>query len=503
MKRNIPAVAAASVFALHAIANPHYGFFRDELYFIICGRHPQLGYVDQPPVIPLLSAATQVFGPSLFLLRLIPAAFAGAGAYVTCLLAAEFGGGAFALALAAIVYFFTGVLTSFGMKVSPDTVGLLTWPLVALLVTRIAKGADPRLWLAAGAAAGVSIESKYSVLFFLAALFAGLIATPQRTILFNRWFAYGTLLTLVIALPNFAWQWHYGFPMIELLRAGQNGKNVVAGPATFVFQEIVITGLFLAVVWIAGLIWLLRTPLFRFLGYAYVVLIAAMIVFHGKHYYPADVYPILIAAGAVPIETWTQKSRALRVAAAAYAIVSGLLFVPFALPVLPEATFVAYQDRVQSVLHISSKSVATEHNRENSALPGDWADMHGWPQLAATVARVYRGLPESDRARAVIVASNYGEAAAIDFFGTQYHLPPALSGHNQYFLWGTHGYSGDVLIDVGGDCGAKDRLFRESQRAATFSAPYAISYENHLPIMLCRGIKKPLAEIWPAVKAYI
>lgn len=503
MKRKLPWIAALAVFVVHAIANPHYGFFRDELYFIVCGRHPQFGYVDQPPVIPLLSAASQVFGPSLFLLRLIPAFFAAGGAYVTCLLVSEFGGGTFAQALAVIVYFFTGVLTSFGMKVSPDTVGLLTWPLLALLAVRIVKGGEPRLWLAAGAVAGVSIESKYSVLFFLTALFAGVLLTPQRKVLFNRWCLYGACLAFVIALPNFLWQWHYGLPMLELLRAGQNGKNIIAGPGTFLFQEIVITGLFLAAFWLIGFVWLLRTTLFRFIGYAYIILIAAMLFFHGKHYYPADIYPILIAAGTVPIESWVQRRPILRYAVAAYAIAFGVLFVPFALPVLPEPAFVAYQDRVQSVLHISSRTIATEHSRENSALPGDWADMHGWPEMAAAVARVYRTLPANERARAAIVASNYGEAAAIDFFGAKYDLPPALSGHNQYYLWGTRGYTGDVLIDVGGDCGASAHLFRHAARAATFSAPYAISYENHLPIMLCLGIKKPLAEIWPAVKHYI
>ncbi|HEV7180572.1 MAG TPA: glycosyltransferase family 39 protein, partial [Candidatus Baltobacteraceae bacterium] len=178
-RRNIPLIAAAIVFIVHLAANPHYGYFRDELYFIICGFHPQFGYVDQPPVVPLLSAGSQLFGHSLFLLRAVPAAFAAGGVYVTCLLAAEYGGGAFAQLLAALVFFFTGVLSSFGMKVSTDEVGLFTWPLLALLIVRITKGADPRLWLAAGAVAGLSIESKYSVFFFLAALLAGLLLAPQ------------------------------------------------------------------------------------------------------------------------------------------------------------------------------------------------------------------------------------------------------------------------------------------------------------------------------------
>jgi hypothetical protein len=153
------------------------------------------------------------------------------------------------------------------------------------------------------------------------------------------------------------------------------------------------------------------------------------------------------------------------------------------------------------VLHISRQSIATEHNRP-AALPQDWADMHGWPELAATVAQVYESLPSADRAQAAIVAGNYGEAAAIDFFGRQYGLPPALSGHNQYFLWGTHGYSGNVIIDVAGDCGARQHLFASSERAATFTAPWVMPYENGIPIMVCRGIQRPLAELWPSLKNY-
>ena len=499
MKRKLPWIAAATVFFIHAAANPHYGFFRDELYFIICGRHLQFGYVDQPPVIPLLSAASQAFGESLLLLRLIPALFAGAGAYVTCLLVSEFGGDAFAQALAVVVYFFTGVLTNFGMKVSPDTVGLLTWPLLALLAVRVVKNNDVRLWLAAGAVAGVSIESKYSVLFFLAALFAGILLTPQRNVLFNRWFAYGASLAFVIALPNFLWQWHYGLPMLELLRAGQNGKNVIVGPWVYLFQEIVITGLFLAIFWAIGLAWLFRTTPFRFLAYAYVVLIAEMLLFHGKHYYPADVYPILIAAGAVPVEAWTRDRALLRAASVAYAFAFGLLFVPFALPVLPESTFVAYQDRVQSVLHISSKTVATEHDRETSVLPGDWADMHGWPEIAATAARVYRGLPANERARAVVFAGNYGEASAIEFFEPGI---PVISEHNQYWLWGTHGYDGSVVVQVNGSCFHSEKLFASRTLAARVNDPWAISYEHAIPVWICRGIKRPLADVWPGIKSY-
>jgi len=492
-------IAAVATFFIHLVGNPHYGFFRDELYFIIAGFHPQWGYVDEPPVVPLLAAATQLFGHSLILLRAIPAFFAGAGAYVTCLLVAEFGGSIFAQSIAALVFFFSPVLMSFGMKVGPDEVGLWLWPLIALLIVRILAGAPARLWLLIGLCAGICLESKYSVLFFLAALVIGLLLTPQRRIFASWWCAGGVAIAFVIALSNFLWQMHYGFPMLELLRAGQNGKNLIVSPGMYLVQELIITNVVLALEWIIGLIWLLATRQIRFFGYLYIILILEMLLFHGKHYYPADVYPILIAAGGVAIERWTTGRRILRIAVAAVVLIFGLIFTPFTLPILSEQTFIAYAKGVGQTFHISQQATATEHGREDSALPGDWADMHGWPELARTVERVYNALPPSERAQAVVITGNYGEASAIKFFAPEV---PVISGHNQYWLWGYDHYSGNVIIDVAGDCGAKAHLFRSATQVAVFSAAYVIAYEDHLPIMACRGLRKPLSQIWPEVKHY-
>ena len=492
-------IAALAVFLVHVLGNAHYGFFRDELYFIICGFHPQWGYVDQPPLVPLLAGATQAFGHSLFMLRLVPAVFAAAGVFVTCLLVIEFGGGAFAQAVAAITFLLTGVLMSFGMKVSPDTVGLLTWPLLALLVVRIVKGADRRLWLAAGVTAGVSIESKYSVLFFLAALVVGLLLTPQRKILLDKWFAAGAAVAIAIALPNFIWQWRYDFPMLELLRAGQSGKNLIVSPPLYLFQEILITGLFIWPVWGIGLVWLLATRLYRFLGYAYLFLIAEMLLFHGKHYYPADVYPILIAAGAVPIETWTRGRRILRGLVVAYVLIFGAVFVPFDLPVLSEQAMIRYQDRLSKIFHISRSATATEHNRETGLLPSDWADMHGWPELASLVARTYGSLPASERATAVVFAGNYGEASAVEFFDPGI---PVISEHNQYWLWGPRGHSGNVMLQVNGSCFHSDHLFASRTLAGRLTDPWMVPEEHAVPIWICRGIKKPLPAMWDSIKVY-
>jgi 4-amino-4-deoxy-L-arabinose transferase-like glycosyltransferase len=495
----LPLFAAALTFLLHLVGNPHYGFFRDELYFIICGRHPALGYVDQPPIVPLLAAGSQLFGHSLVLLRAVPALFAAASVYVTCLLAAELGGGRFAQGFAALSSALCPVLCSFGMKVSTDTVGLWLWPLIALELLRLARGADPRRWIVVGLSLGASVLSKYSVLYFAAALTLGLLCTPQRRILRSRWFVAGATIAIALSLPNFVWQATHGFPMLELLQNGQRGKNVVLSPAAYLLAELLITNPLLSLVWLTGLAWLLRNAATRFVGLGYLFLIAAMILSHAKHYYPADVYPVLFAAGAVAVERATQARWWLRPVFTTLSIGAGLVLLPYVLPVLPVELFLRYHRVAAPLLHL--EAARTEH-APPSLLPQDWADMHGWPELAESVARTVASLPPEDRARVAIVASNYGEAAAIDFFGEAYGLPPALSGHNQYFLWGPRGYSGDVLVDVHGDCGADGHLFRSTEQVALLRSPLVMPWENELSIMLCRGIQRPLTELWPSKRFY-
>jgi hypothetical protein len=495
----VPILAGLVAVLLHLAGNPHYGFFRDELYFIACGRHPALGYVDQPPLVPLLAALSQASGPSLFALRALPALFSGASIYVTCLLARELGGGGFAQVLAAITAFLSPVLTSFGMKVSTDTPGLFLWPLAALLLLRLVKGGDPRGWLAVGAALGAAAESKYSVIFFVLALLAGLLLTKDRRILWSPWLLAGILLAVLLALPNFYWQAVRGFPMLELLRNGQRGKNVVLGPLEFMGAELLITNPALAIVWVIGLIFLLRRPPSRFLGLGYLILMGEMIAVHSKHYYPANVYPILFAAGGVALEGLTSAMPVLRTALVGVLIVLGSALLPYALPVLPLPVFLAYHARIAPLIHL--KAARTE-NLRIGPLPQDWADMQGWPELAEAVARVYHALPAAERGKAAILADNYGEAAAIDFFGAPLGLPPVICGHNQYWLWGPRGYDGSVLIDVNASVEDDSKLCQTATLGANFTSPLSMPYESSFAIVICRGLKRPLAEFWTRQRMY-
>jgi hypothetical protein len=490
---------------LHLFGNPHYGFVRDELYFIICGFHPQFGYVDQPPVVPLLSAFTQLAGHSLFLLRAVPAICAAGGAYATVRLVQAFGGGVFAQTLATIAYLGAPVLMSFGMKVSTDEIGLWLWPLIALWLVQLVRGASPRLWLAIGAVGGIASESKYSVLFFFVALLVGLMCTAQRRIVRSWWALAGVALAAVIVAPNVAWQAANGFPMWELLQAGQHGKNVIVGPIVYLIQELAITNLYLAPIWIVGVVWLVRNPQLRFLGYTYLLLILEMLVLHGKHYYPADIYPIVIAAGATALDGWIAKRAdrrrgAVRGMVLAYAAAFAIILIPLELPILTEAHLVSYERSIVRPLYpIPGGMLATEHNAA-PPIGSDFADMHGWPELARAARNAYDALPSALRAHAVVLATNYGDASALAFFAPGL---PVISTHNQYWLWGYGTSTGDTMLELGGSCWHDDHFYARSTAVGHYATPLPVmGYENNLTFLLCRGLRVPMSRLWNVSKNY-
>lgn len=502
-RSRVPLVAAIATLAIHLAGNSHYGFLRDEIYFIICGFRPDWGYVDQAPVVPLLSAGTQLLGHSLFALRAVSALFAAASVYTTCLLVEEFDGGVFAEFFAAVVAAFTPLMMGFGTLFTTETVGLWLWPLTTLLVVRIVKGADPRWWLAVGAIVGIALESKYSALFFSLALAGGLLLVPARRVLFTKWFLLGTLIAVAIAMPTFLWQATHGFPEWTLLHDADETKNTVLSPPLYLGAQVLITNPLIALVWLIGLVTVLRRPTFRFVGFAYFLLIAQMIVLHAKHYYPGNVYPILIAAGAVTIEAWTARAVWVRTVAIVYVFAAGIVLVPFVMPVLPERAMSAYDDVVARIVGGQSINMARTDRVALGTLPPDWQDMHGWPELTAQVAQVYYSLPPREREQAAIYTKNYGEAAAIDYFGGPYRLPPAISGNDQYFLWGARGSRGEVVIDVNGECFPDAHLFRSRRVVARFSDAWARPFENNAPISICEGITTPLSDYWPNLRSYI
>ena len=488
---------AGATLVLHLVGNPHYGFFRDELYFIVCGRSPAFGYVDQPPIVPLLAALSQSFGTSLFALRAIPAIFSAATIYTVCILAADMGGSAFALLLAAICATLAPVLSAFGAVLGPDTVQILAWPLGVLFIGR-ALHRSPHYWLPAGIVLGLAAEAKYSAIITAVAFAIGILLTRYRRAALSRWFCFGVLAAALIVLPNALWQILRSMPMLELLRNGQHGKNVLVSPASFLLQQVFLTNPILALVWIAGIVWCLAAPTWRWLGLATVALLAIMIALHGKAYYPTPIIGALFAAGTVSIEALIRTRPRLKAITIGVALAAGLPLLPLTLPILPEQQLISYRGSLSRFGLLPQPS-------ENHAMPTigqEYADMHGWQELADIVTALYRELPPETRARTQIFAANYGEAAAIDVLAPPGVLPPVIGGHNQYWLWGPRRWDGGSLIDVGGKLDADQKLCGSATEIGKFAADFIMPYENGKLIILCTHLKPHVADIWPKVKHY-
>jgi hypothetical protein len=484
--------------AIHVAANGGYGFFRDELYFIVCGQRLAWGYVDQPPLIPFLSRITRaLLGDSLLALRMVPALVMA----VTVALTAEFArfldGGRFAQTLAGLCALGASVFLAYGMLLTTDLLSPLTWLGCSWCLVKLARTGNEKWWLAFGAIVGVSLYGKYLIGLYLVALAISLPFTPLRRSFARPWLYLGALLALLMIAPNLLWQYHNGWPFLELASAGANGKNLVLSPLALLALQVALVGPAAVPVWLAGL-WMFavrpRLSAYRVFAIAWVVLMVLVLVMHGKAYYPTPIYLTLLGGGAVWIESKV-KSMAGRTAVVAVVALVAALLLPLALPVLPVNSYIAYTKALGA-----APSSSSAERTEVGVLPQHFADMFGWPEMAAKVAAVYQALPPADRAQAVFFGRNYGEAAAIDIFGRPLGLPPAISGHNNYYLWGPQGHDANVVIVLGADSTEFLKTFREVTVAGRIDAPYAMPYETNLSIFVLRGIRAPLD--WRTVKSY-
>jgi hypothetical protein len=496
-------VFAAVKLLLHFVTANGYGYFRDELYFIVCGGRLDWGYVDHPPLAPLAARVGRaIFGENLFGLRFFPAVSGAIALALTGLMARELGGRRFAIALACLGYLAAPVYLASQSKLATDSIEPAFWAACLYMLVRIIREQNPRLWVWFAVFAGLGVQTKHSIVFFGVAVLVAFLLVPERRLMWNRWFAIAALAALIIALPNLIWQMQHGFPTYELLsNISHSNKNVVLGPLAYAGQQLLLIGPLSWPIWLTGLIALLMGKLgreYRVFGVTYLVLLLLMIVLKGKSYYLTPIYPILLAAGAVVVERFTgMRFWWVRFAYPAFIVLAALVFLPYVLPVFSPESFLRYQKR----LGFSTPRTERSHTAE---LPQNYADRFGWDELAENVNRAYQSLPPEDRNKTGIFAQNYGEAGAIDVLGKKYGLPPALSGHQNYYLWGTHGYTGESLLVVDDNRRSLDQLCTAvEEKGPAIRNRFAMPYEARMNIYHCRGLKQPLDQFWPNVKEWL
>lgn len=490
-----------ALFLLHMLFSGRYGYFVDELYYLACSHHLDWGYVDQAPLIAVVTWLERItLGDSLHALRFLPAVAAGLTVLLTGLIARELGARRYAIALACIAVIVAPVYLGIDSLLTMNAFEPCFWMTCALIALKIFNGASPRLWLLFGAVAGVGVQNKHSTLLFGFALFVGLLLTKQRRHFLQPWIWLGGLVAFLISLPNLVWEIHRHFPTLELLRNVQaSGRNTALSWYGFIFTEAVIMHPLSAPLWIAGIWNLLRDESgnrTRVLGWTFVVISLCMVVLHGRIYYMAPAYPMLFAAGAIVFQNWVELRswNWLKPTYFAGLLVTGALLAPFGyFPVLTVDQYIAYS----KFTHLNPPKI---ENHSEGPLPQLYADQFGWKEMTQVVADAYFKLPPSEREHCAIFGQNYGQAGAIDFFGAKMGLPPALSGHQNYYYWGPHRYTGECMIVMDDNYETLSQLFGQVEMVGTVFHPLSMPYQ-HFNVYLCRRPKfGTLEHIWPKLR---
>jgi hypothetical protein len=509
---------ALGKFLFHCYFNNRYGYFRDEFDYMDCGDHLAWGYVDQPPLIPfLIHVCRAVLGDSLRSIRLIPAAASSLLVVETAILAREFGGRRFALLLSAIAVVIAPQYLSNGSLLGTNCLEPNLWMGCAYFAILAIKRNDPRYWLWFGVLAGLGLEEKYSIAVFGVGMVVGLLLTAQRRVFLNPWIWLGGLAAFLIFLPNLLWNIHNHWPFVELMHnIRADGRDVVLPLPQYFFQQTLLVDPFTAPIWITGLVALfvsLRFKPYRALAWCYLACFTVFFALHGKNYYLAPVYPMLLAAGAVIIESAIDGRRIEGRATASFktshrlrawlepAIVivllaSGAHLAPVVVPVFSPNKFIAYMK------YLPMKLPVMEHSHARAVLPQWYADQFGWEEIVDETVKAYNQLSPAERPGCGIFAQDYGQAGAIDFLGRRYGLPPALSGHQTYFLWGPRGYSGNCLVVLDESRERLEELFEHVEYVGTSADnPYAL--ERQIAVYVCRGARfGTLEKVWPQLKKW-
>jgi len=492
---------AAGKLLLHCILNNRYGYFRDEFDYLACGDHLAWGYVDQPPLLPFLVRISRaVLGESLRSIRFLPALAISSVVVLTALIAREFGGRRFALILSAVAILIAPVYLSDGSLLTTNSLEPLLWMgCVYFAILGIKR--NPRYWLGFGIVAGLGLEEKYSIGIFGFAIVVGLLLTEHRRVLLSKWFWAAGVLAFVIFFPNLVWNIRNHWPFLELMRNIRAGaRDVELSPLQFFFQQILLLHPLTAPIWLSGLIALLVSKKFRnfrLFGWAYLLSFVAFIALKGKNYYLAPIYPVLIAAGAVELETALERTRQtwLKPALILLLLVGGATLAPIVVPVFSVDRFVSYLNA------LPFKVPRSEHSHERAALPQHYADQFGWEEMTAMAAQAWQRVPVEQRSDCAIFGQNYGQAGAIDFFGPRYGLPKSISGHQTYWLWGPRGYSGNCMIVIGDRKERLEELFEQVEYVGASDNQYAL--ERNISVYLCRrGKFGSLQNLWPQIKKW-
>jgi len=433
------------------LQDPIYELQRDEYLYYQQGLHPALGYLENPPLLSWLGAISSWFGGSESWIRFWPCLFGAATLVFTCLIAAELGGNLFAQFIAGFCIL-TGAFMRIHFLFQPNILDIFFWTLSVYFLIRWINDRNSGFLYGFMISLSLGWWSKYSILFMGIALLAALLFSRHRLIYTNKKFYTAAFIALLLILPNLYWQYTHNWPLLHHMRELRDTqlKHISAGQ--FMMEQFLLLFSVIAV-WMAGWIWLVRQPNWRFITLAFVFVLALLIVGSGKGYYALGAYPMLLAAGAVAWEKWLPKPDWKRYLLSGLLIILSLPLIPVLLPVWEPAKL----SRFYQQTGIASTGVLKWEDGKDHALPQDFADMLGWKELAERTERFWESLPNSVREHTLVFADNYGQAGSLKYFCHSPELRKrVISNNGSFILWVPDPINMQHLLFIGEDMPGKD-----------------------------------------------
>jgi len=487
-------LAVATVFVLHVATNGRYGFHRDELQTLDDARHLDWGFVAYPPITPLIGRLELIlFGTSLAGFRVFSAIAVSLVMLLTGLMAKELGGKRHVQLLAAMAAAISPVALIQGAVFQYVSFDYLWGVTVTYLLVRLLKSDDPRWWVPIGAVLGLGMETRYTMGFLALGVAGAVIVTPARRFLRSRWLWIGVAVSILLFLPTLIWQARHHFIALDFLsylhardlRQGRYEgfyKGQLWACVNLATVPLTLLGLWFYFVREEG-------RRYRLLGWTFAITFAVFAVAGARAYYTAPLYPMLIAGGCVLFGNLVGGLRPIwsRLAYGVQWTAIVVLGLNFALLVLPVAPMGSHLWQITSKLH--------DQFREEI----------GWPDLAASVATVYRSLSPEEREHTGILTGNYGEAGALNLYGPGLGLPRAMSLTNSFWYRGYDPRLPQTVILTGFDLEEASKLFGSCVVAAKNTNPFGVENEEsreHPDILLCRNLRMPWPAYWESSRRF-
>jgi hypothetical protein len=487
---------AALALGLHLLPRPGYGFHRDELLYLAMADHLDLFRMQFPPLIALLGRLAHFLPLDLLAGIHLLSGLAGAAIIlIGVAIARALGAGAEGEWLSGLALLLAPLMVRGGSLFQPVIFEMLWWAIGILAFTKLLAGDHRRWWLVMGLMAGLGGLTKFSAAIFGGAMAVGVVLSPLRNDFRTRWPWVAVLLGGVLACPSVLGQIHWQWPFLAQARVLRATQLQRVTSADFLSGQLLMAGAASPLL-LVGFVGLLRSNAFkpyRGLGVMALLSLVALIGLHGKEYYFGPMHPLLLAAGGTLAGQYLRRRRALYLVLAAAIGLGGLVLLPVGIPLLPPERMARYT----SALGLTR--VVTTNRGTLLPLPQDYADMLGWREQVAAVAEVYHALPDSEQARAVIVAGNYGRAGALAVYHQEFGLPYPISRSGDFYHWGPGGTEPAAIIIVGGTVEELQTIFGSVTEVRRVENPLGVEEEQEVRIHLCRKPRQPFMELWRAL----